>query len=243
MVELIALGLTIWLAIAVVRAYRRNSDGLQLPPIPRAYPRVYPLKYVFRPDSAPEVKELERAIVKCAMSSDGIVSPSEVVAAYSEWGLDEVRARLDAMANKGYVEMRATKSGSPPLAYVVPEFLADASRGQLAHDGHAPTVSSGRPSGTVQNQSRISPCSKVAIPRLPFPAVQGMLLGMREEPKKPVGRPRKYPWPEPIPDDPENIMRIIMRTPARTGRARAARVRPARIDAGSLPAGDHRVAL
>ena len=174
---------------------------------------MYPLKYVFRPDSAPEVKELERAIVKCAMSSDGIVSPSEVVAAYSEWGLDEVRARLDAMANKGYVEMRATKSGSPPLAYVVPEFLADASRGQLAHDGHAPTVSSGRPSGTVQNQSRISPCSKVAIPRLPFPAVQGMLLGMREEPKKPVGRPRKYPWPEPIPDDPENIMRIIMRTP------------------------------
>ena len=32
--------------------------------------------------------------------------------------------------------------------------------------------------------------------------------------RKRRGRPRKKPWLEPIPDDPENIMRIIMRTPA-----------------------------
>ena len=37
---------------------------------------------------------------------------------------------------------------------------------------------------------------------------------MVEEPKKPRDRPRKPPWPEPIPEDPENLMRIIMRTPA-----------------------------
>ena len=38
---------------------------------------------------------------------------------------------------------------------------------------------------------------------------------MAEEQKKPKprGRPRKRKWPEPIPDDPENIMRILMRTP------------------------------
>ena len=36
---------------------------------------------------------------------------------------------------------------------------------------------------------------------------------MLDDDKKPHGRPRKEPWPEPIPDDPENIMRIIMRTP------------------------------
>ena len=33
--------------------------------------------------------------------------------------------------------------------------------------------------------------------------------------RKPLGRPRKEPWPEPIPDDPETIMRIIMRTPSK----------------------------
>ena len=37
---------------------------------------------------------------------------------------------------------------------------------------------------------------------------------MPDDDKKPRGRPRKEPWPEPIPDAPENIMRIIMRTPA-----------------------------
>ena len=41
------------------------------------------------------------------------------------------------------------------------------------------------------------------------------LTVMTEEQKKPKprGRPRKRRWPEPIPDDPENIMRIVMRTP------------------------------
>ena len=122
----------LWAAVAtiraVVRSYRRWSDSN--PPV-QARPRDRPpsrLKYVFRPGKSPEVKSLERAIVKCAMVLDGAVSPADVVATYTEWGMDEVRDRIKIMVDKGHIEMRATKSGSPPVVYVIPEFLTDEKR-------------------------------------------------------------------------------------------------------------------
>ena len=75
---------------------------------------------------------LERAIVKVARGKNGIVSPAVVVAHYSQWGMDEVQVMLDDMVSRGHAEQRATESGSPPLVYVVPEFLTDATRRQIA---------------------------------------------------------------------------------------------------------------
>ena len=39
-----------------------------------------------------------------------------------------------------------------------------------------------------------------------------MPKGKREIEKRPTGRPRTHPMPDPIPDDPENVARILMTT-------------------------------
>ena len=125
-----------WAAVATIRAavrsYRRwSASNPPIQPRPQVRPKDRPpsrLKYMFRPEKSPEVKSLERAIVKCAMVSDGMVSPADVVAAYTDWGMDEVRDRIKVMVDKGHVEMRATKSGAPPVVYVIPEFLTDEKR-------------------------------------------------------------------------------------------------------------------
>ena len=127
LLSLAILAAMVWAAFvmirAIVRSYRRRSDNN--PPIQARARSPLRLKYVFRPDRSPEVKSLERAIVKCAMVSDGLVSRADVVATYAEWGMDEVRDRIKIMVDKGHIEMRATASGTPPVVYVIPEFLAD----------------------------------------------------------------------------------------------------------------------
>ena len=36
-----------------------------------------------------------------------------------------------------------------------------------------------------------------------------------DKPKRPRGRPVKYPMPDPIPDTPENVMRALLGAPPR----------------------------
>ena len=79
---------------------------------------------------APVQETLEQAILRVAKASGGLVSPAEV-ATRGNWSLDETRAGLDEMVTKGYAEQRATRSGTPPLVYVIPEFLTDATRDRL----------------------------------------------------------------------------------------------------------------
>ena len=73
---------------------------------------------------------LEQAILRAAKEGGGLVSPAQV-ATGGPWSLDDSRALLDEMVSKGYAEQRATKTGSPPLVYVIPEFLTEPGRQQL----------------------------------------------------------------------------------------------------------------
>ena len=82
-------------------------------------------------DPVPPVTEsLEQAILRVARAGGGVVSPV-LVATSGPWSLDDSRVFLDEMVRKGHAEQRATKNGSPPLVYVIPEFLSDATRQQL----------------------------------------------------------------------------------------------------------------
>jgi TM2 domain-containing membrane protein YozV len=79
---------------------------------------------------APAPETLEQAILRVTKAGGGLVSPAQV-ATSGPWSLDDSRAGLDEMVRKGHAEQRATKSGSPPLVYVIPEFLTDAGRQQI----------------------------------------------------------------------------------------------------------------
>ena len=85
---------------------------------------------LLREAAAPIAESLEQAILRVAKASGGLVSPAQV-ATSGPWTLDDSRAFLDEMVRKGHAEQRATRSGSPPLVYVIPEFLTDASRHQI----------------------------------------------------------------------------------------------------------------
>ena len=82
------------------------------------------------PVAAPTPESLEQAILRVTKAGGGLVSPAQV-ATSGPWSLDDSRAGLDEMVRKGHAEQRATKSGSPPLVYVIPEFLTDAGRQQI----------------------------------------------------------------------------------------------------------------
>lgn len=82
------------------------------------------------PVAAPSPESLEQAILRVAKAGGGLVSPAQV-ATTGPWNLDDSRAGLEEMVRKGHAEQRATKSGSPPLVYVIPEFLTDAGRQQV----------------------------------------------------------------------------------------------------------------
>ncbi|MCY4481726.1 MAG: NINE protein [Spirochaetaceae bacterium] len=85
---------------------------------------------LLREAAAPIAESLEQAILRVARADGGLVSPAQV-ATSGPWTLDDSRAFLDEMVRKGHAEQRATRSGSPPLVYVIPEFLTDASRHQI----------------------------------------------------------------------------------------------------------------
>ena len=82
------------------------------------------------PVAAPAPESLEQAILRVAKEGGGLVSPAQV-ATSGPWSLDDSRAGLEEMVRKGHAEQRATKSGAPPLVYVIPEFLTDAGRQQV----------------------------------------------------------------------------------------------------------------
>lgn len=73
---------------------------------------------------------LEQVILRVAKAGGGLVTPAQV-ATSGPWNLDDSRAFLDEMVRKGHAEQRATKTGSPPLVYVIPEFLTEPTREQL----------------------------------------------------------------------------------------------------------------
>ena len=75
-------------------------------------------------------ESLEQVILRVARAGGGLVSPPQV-ATSSDWSLDDARACLDEMVRKGHAEQRATKTGSPPLVYVIPDFLTDEGRQQV----------------------------------------------------------------------------------------------------------------
>ena len=85
---------------------------------------------LLREAATPIAESLEQAILRVAKAGGGLVSPAQV-ATSGPWTLDDSRAFLDEMVRKGHAEQRATRSGSPPLVYVIPEFLTDASRHQI----------------------------------------------------------------------------------------------------------------
>ena len=81
-------------------------------------------------DATAVAESLEQVILRVARAGGGLVSPAQV-AAGSHWSLDDSRACLDEMVRKGHAEQRATKTGSPPLVYVIPDFFTDEGRRQV----------------------------------------------------------------------------------------------------------------
>ncbi len=88
-----------------------------------------PRSATFTP-SAPPQESLEQAILRVAKENGGLVSPS-AVATSGNWTLDETKSYLDGMVDKGHAELRPTRSGTPSVVYVIPDFLTDGTRGQL----------------------------------------------------------------------------------------------------------------
>jgi hypothetical protein len=82
------------------------------------------------PRAQPQVESLEQVILRVAKENGGIVSPG-AVATSGNWTLDEAKSYLDGMVDKGHAELRPTKSGTPSVVYVIPDFLTDNTRGQL----------------------------------------------------------------------------------------------------------------
>ena len=80
--------------------------------------------------SAPPQESLEQVILRVAKENGGLVSPG-AVATSGNWTLDETKAYLDAMVDKGHAELRPTRSGTPSVVYVIPDFLTESTRGQL----------------------------------------------------------------------------------------------------------------
>jgi TM2 domain-containing membrane protein YozV len=66
-----------------------------------------------------EKEPLERAVLRVAERNQGRVTPVQVAAA-SDWTIDEVSGRLEAMAKKGLCEMRVSKGGT--VVYRFAEF-------------------------------------------------------------------------------------------------------------------------
>jgi len=85
---------------------------------------------LLRDAAVPVAESLEQAILRVAKAGGGLVSPAQV-ATSGPWNLDDSRAALDEMVRKGHAEQRATKTGAPPVVYVIPEFLTDAGRQQI----------------------------------------------------------------------------------------------------------------
>ena len=72
-----------------------------------------------------EKEPLERAILRLAEKHRGRVSPV-LVAASSDWTVEETQKHLDQMVRRGICELRVLKNGT--LVYLFAEFDPDSSR-------------------------------------------------------------------------------------------------------------------
>ena len=88
-----------------------------------------PRPTTFVPSTQPQ-ESLEQTILRVAKENGGLVSPG-AVATSGNWTLDETKSYLDGMVDKGHAELRPTRSGTPSVVYVIPDFLTDSTRGQL----------------------------------------------------------------------------------------------------------------
>ena len=80
--------------------------------------------------STPQAESLEQVILRVGKENGGLVSPG-VVAASGSWTLDDAKSYLDGLVDKGHAELRPTRSGTPSVVYVIPDFLTDSTRGEL----------------------------------------------------------------------------------------------------------------
>ena len=96
----------------------RHRDELEAPRATASAPTAQPQE------------SLEQVILRVAKENGGLVSPGGV-ATSGNWTLDETKSYLDGMVDKGHAELRPTRSGTPSVVYVIPEFLTDGTRGQL----------------------------------------------------------------------------------------------------------------
>ena len=88
-----------------------------------------PRPATYAPSPQPQ-ESLEQAILRVAKENGGLVSPG-AVATSGDWTLDDTKSYLDEMVDKGHAELRPTRSGTPSVVYVIPDFLTDNTRGQI----------------------------------------------------------------------------------------------------------------
>jgi TM2 domain-containing membrane protein YozV len=68
-----------------------------------------------------EAESVERSILKAAKQNNGVLTPGDV-ALIANISLEQAKKELDALAAKGFAEMRVRKTGA--IAYVIPD-MAD----------------------------------------------------------------------------------------------------------------------
>jgi len=67
-----------------------------------------------------EKEPVERVILKTAKANKGIITASELSLS-AQIPIEEAKASLDAMVNKGYAELRVRQSGA--LVYAIPDLM------------------------------------------------------------------------------------------------------------------------
>jgi len=84
------------------------------------------LRNEFRRDIKKETPE--KLILRAAKKNNGIVTPS-IIALEGDITLDEAKAHLEKLVEKGYADMRVTKNGS--IVYLFPDFTDGRERPDL----------------------------------------------------------------------------------------------------------------
>ena len=80
------------------------------------------------PERPASRESVEHVILRVAKKNDGIASAPEV-ALEGRISADEAKTYLDTLADKGYAELRVTKTGR--LVYVFPDFLKEGADSNL----------------------------------------------------------------------------------------------------------------
>ena len=78
--------------------------------------------------ATPAKESIEKVILRTAKVKDGVVTPAEV-ALEGDFGMEEAKSYLEQLVNKGFVELRASRTGA--LVYVFEEFLTPQRRSEL----------------------------------------------------------------------------------------------------------------